>query len=148
MANTQAVCTSFKKEVLQGFHVLDSVTVVSRTSLTAPTKDTLKGALYAVAGALGAATTAYSATNELGNSGSYVAGGLAVTNADGQVINSSTSGVWTPSATWTTGSGFTSSAAFDCLLIYNDTQGDKAIEVLTFGARTVTAGGVLLARLL
>lgn len=120
--------------------MLDSVTVVSRTSLTTPTKDTLKGALYAVAGSLGAATTAYSATNELGNSGSYAAGGIAITNADGQVINSSTSGVWTPSASWTTGSGFTSSAAFDCLLIYNSTQSNKAIEVLTFGSQTVTAG--------
>lgn len=140
MANTQAVCTSFKKEVLQGFHVLDSVTVVSRTSLTTPTKDTLKGALFLVTATLNAATTAYSATGEVGNSGSYAAGGIAITNADGQVVTSSTSGVWTPSASWTTGASFTSSGAFDCLLIYNSTQGNKAVEVLTFGSQTVTAG--------
>lgn len=138
MANTQALTTSFKKELLLGAHQLSSVTLVSRTSLTAPTTDSVKAALYLASATYNAATTAYSATNEVSGTG-YSAGGVAVTNADGQVINSSTSGVWTPSASivFTT---VTLTTAFDAVLLYNSTQSNRAISVHTFGSQTVTAG--------
>ena len=135
MANSSAVCTSFKAEVLKGIHALD--TTVARGGTT---KDTIMGALFLASASLGASTTTYSATGEIGNSGSYAAGGIEVTNTAGQVVNSSTSGVWTPSGSWSTGSGFTSSGAFDAILIYNSTQGNKAIEVINFGSQTVTSG--------
>lgn len=50
---------------------------------------------------------------------------------------------WTPSASfaWTT---VTLSTAFDAVLIYNSTQGDKAVAVYTFGSQTVTAGNFTL----
>lgn len=63
------VCTSFKKELMQGVH-----------NFTASTGDTFKLALYNNSASLTAATTAYTATNEVGNSGSYAAGGGALTN--------------------------------------------------------------------
>ena len=80
MANTQAMCTSFKGELLVGKHQFGSVTLTSRTSLTAPTTDTFKAALYVATATVNASTTAYSATNEVSGTG-YTAGGTTVTNA-------------------------------------------------------------------
>lgn len=141
MANSQAICTSFKAEVMLGAHQLGSVTIVSRTSLTSPTTDTLKAALYLASGSLGAATTAYSATSEVSGT-NYTAGGITVTNATAPTT-SGTTGFWTPSASlvWTT---VTLSTAFDTVLIYNSTQSNRAIGVYTFGSQTVTAGNFTL----
>jgi len=110
MANSSAICTSFKAEVMLGAHQLGTVTIVSRTSLTAPTTDSLKAALYLVSGALGAGTTAYSATSEVSGT-NYSAGGVAVTNATAPTTGGTT-GFWTPSAAivYTT---VTLSTAFD-----------------------------------
>ena len=137
MANTQAMATSFKAEILVGAHQFGAVTLVSRTSLTAPTKDVFKAALYLVTATVNAATTAYSATNEVTGTG-YVAGGITVTNAV-DPTTSGTTGYWTPSASlvYTT---VTLSTAFDAVLIYNSTQSNKAVSVHTFGSQTVTAG--------
>jgi hypothetical protein len=136
MANTAAICTSFKVEILLGQHQLGSATLVSRTSLTAPTTDSLKAALYLASGSLGAATTAYSATSEVSGSG-YTAGGIAVTNATAPTSTGTTS-FWTPSASLAFGT-VTLSTSFDTCLIYNSTQSNRAIGVYTFGAQTVTA---------
>jgi hypothetical protein len=136
-ANSQAMCTSFKVESWLGIHQLGAATLVSRTSLTSPTKDTIKAALYLATASLGAATTAYSATNEVSGTG-YSAGGVTVTNATAPTT-SGTTGFWTPSASivYTT---VTLTTAFDAVLLYNSSQGDKAISVHTFGSQTVTAG--------
>jgi hypothetical protein len=77
LANAQAISTSFKGELLNGFHQFGSPTIVSRGSLTAPTADSFKAALYLVSGSQGAAITAYAATNEVSGAG-YTAGGIAV----------------------------------------------------------------------
>lgn len=137
MANVSAICTSFKAEVMLGAHQLGAVTIVSRTSLTSPTTDSLKAALYLVSGSIGAATTAYSATAEVSGT-NYVAGGVAVTNATAPTT-SGTTGFWTPSAAivYTT---VTLSTAFDSVLIYNSTQSNRSILVFNFGSTTVTAG--------
>lgn len=137
MANTQAMTTSFKGELLVGGHQFGAVTLVSRTSLTAPTKDSFKAALYLVSATYNAATTAYSATGEVSGAG-YSAGGIAVTNAT-DPSTSGTTAIWTPSASlvYTT---VTLSTAFDAVLIYNSTQSNKAVSVHTFGSQTVTAG--------
>lgn len=141
MANTQALCTSFKVEVLLGAHQFGSVTLVSRTSLTAPTTDTLKAALYLASATYNAATTAYSVTGEVSGTG-YTAGGVTVTNAT-TPTSSGTTAFWTPSASfaWTTA---TLSTAFDTVLLYNSTQSNRAISVHTFGSQTVTAGNFTL----
>lgn len=136
MANTQAICTSFKNEVLLGGHQFGAITIVSRTSLTAPTTDTFKAALYLATATLGAATTAYSSTNEITGTG-YTAGGVTVTNATAPTT-SGTTAFWTPSASfsWV---GLTQATAFDTVLVYNSTQSNRAVGVYTFGSQTVSA---------
>lgn len=124
-----------------GAHQLGTVTIVSRTSLTAPTTDSVKAALYLASGSLGAGTTAYSATSEVSGT-NYSAGGVAVTNATAP-STSGTTGIWTPSAAivYTT---VTLSTAFDTVLLYNSTQSNRAIAVYTFGSQTITAGTLTL----
>ena len=142
MANTQSMCTSFMSQLMLGEHQLGTATLVSRTSLTAPTTDTLKAALYLASATVNASTTAYSASNEVSGTG-YAAGGVTVTNATAPTSTnaSATAGVafFTPSAsiTYTT---VTLATAFDAVLLYNSTQSDKAISVHTFGSQTITAG--------
>ena len=136
------MCTSFMEQLMLGEHQLGTATLVSRTSLTAPTTDTLKAALYLASATVNASTTAYSASNEVSGTG-YSAGGVTVTNATAPTSTnaSSTAGVafFTPSAsiTYTT---VTLATAFDAVLLYNSTQSNKAISVHTFGSQTITAG--------
>ncbi len=140
MANTQAMCTSFKGELFLGAHQFGTVTLVSRTSLTAPTTDTFKAALYLASATVDSTTTAYSATNEVSGTG-YTAGGVTVTNASAP-STSGTTAFWTPSASfaWTT---VTLATAFDAVLLYN-TQSNRAVSVDTFSSQTVTAGNFTL----
>ena len=142
MANTQSMCTSFMSQLMLGEHQLGTATLVSRTSLTSPTTDTLKAALYLSSATMNASTTAYTAVNEVSGAG-YTAGGVTVTNAVAPTSTnaSATAGVafFTPSASivYTT---VTLATAFDAVLIYNSTQSNKAISVHTFGSQTITAG--------
>jgi len=131
------MCSSFKREILVGEHQLGAATLTSRGSLTAPTKDSIKAALFLVSATVNAATTAYSSSGEVSGAG-YSAGGVAVTNATDPALDSTTAH-WTPSASIVY-TAVTLSVAFDAVLLYNDTQGDKAISVHTFGSQTVTAG--------
>jgi hypothetical protein len=130
------------EELMLGEHQLGAATLVSRTSLTAPTTDTLKAALYLASATMNASATAYTAVNEVSGT-NYVAGGVTVTNATApnSTNASATAGVafFTPSAsiTYTT---VTLSTAFDAVLLYNSTQSNKAISVHTFGSQTITAG--------
>jgi len=119
------MCTSFKVELMRAVH-----------NFTTGTGDTFKLALYDNSASFTAATTAYTVTNEVANSGSYAAGGGTLTNV-------------TPTSTGTTAFtdfadlSFTSATitAFGAL-IYNDTAaGDPAVCVLDFGgAKTSTSG--------
>ena len=146
MANTQSMCTSFMSELMLGQHQLGTSTIVSRGSLTSPTTDTLKAALYLASATINAATTVYTVTGEVSGAG-YSAGGVTVTNATAPTSTntSATAGVayWTPSASityGTSGSPVTLTTAFDTVLLYNSTQSNKAISVHTFGSQTITAG--------
>jgi len=132
MANVQAICTSFKAEVMSALHALG--TTVTRGGTGA---DVVKAALYLASGSQGAATTAYSATNEVSGTG-YSAGGITVTNATAPTT-SGTTGFWTPSASFVF-TTVTLTTAFDCVTVYNSSQSNKAIGVYTFGSQTVTAG--------
>jgi hypothetical protein len=119
------MCTSFKQEILQGVH-----------DFTNGTGDTFKLALYDNSASFTAATTAYTVTNEVANSGSYAAGGGTLTN-----VTPTTSG--TTAFTDFADLSFTSATitAFGAL-IYNDTAaGDPTVCVLDFGgAKTSTSG--------
>lgn len=140
MANTQAFCTSAKPEFMNAVHQLGSPTIVSRTSLTVPTVDSLKAALYAATATIDSTATVYTVTGEVTGTG-YTAGGIAVTNATGP-SSSGTTGFWTPSASLVYST--VTLTAFDAVLIYNFTQGNKAISVHTFGSQSVTAANFTL----
>jgi hypothetical protein len=132
MANTQAMCTSFKGELLTGTHNFGVAPTRGSTAA-----DSFKAALYLASATVNATTTAYSASNEVSGTG-YTAGGVAVTNAT-VPATSGTTAYWTPSASITY-TNVTLSTAFDAVLIYNSTQSNKAVSVHTFGSQTVTAG--------
>ena len=135
MANSQAMCTSFKVELLNGIHAFG--TTVARGGTGA---DTFKAALYLASATYGASTTAYSATGEVSGT-NYTAGGVTLTWV--APTSSGTTAYSTPSASfsWT---NVTLSTAFDAVLIYNSTQSNKAVSVHTFGSQTVTAGNFTL----
>ena len=120
MAITQAMCTSFKSEILQEGHQLAT--------------DTIKIALYTSSASLGATTTAYSTSNEVSGTG-YTAGGVTLTSAAVSTTGT-TAHFDADDPTWTSAS-FTANGA----LIYNDTNSDKAIAVLAFGGDFTVAGG-------
>ena len=123
------MCTSFKKELLEGGH-----------NFLASGGDTFKLALYTNSASFTAATTDYTATNEVGNSGSYSAGGGTLTN-----VNPTSSG--TTSFTDFDDITFTSvTITARSALIYNTTEGSgtgttNTVVVLDFGSdKTSTAG--------
>lgn len=120
MAITSAVCTSFKLELVNAIHDLDT--------------DVLKIALYTSAATLGASTTAYSTTNEVSGTG-YTAGGQAlsgvtISTSGTTIIVDFTDPSW-PAATITARGG----------LIYNSSKANRAVAVYDFGAdKTSTSG--------
>ena len=136
MANSQAMCTSFKVEILGGVHAIGTPPTRATTA-----KDTFKAALFEATASLGAGTTAYSTSGEVSGVG-YSAGGITVTNATAPA-STGTTAYWTPSASLTY-SSVTLTTAFDAVLIYNSSQGDKAVAVYTFGSQTVTSGNFIL----
>ncbi len=126
MAITSAVCTSFKQELLVGTH-----------NFTATTGNTFKIALYTSSATLGASTTAYSTSNEITNSSgtAYTAGGATLTSVT--PTTSGTTAFCDFADVSYTDASFTANGA----LIYNDTQSDKAVCAIAFGAdKTVTSG--------
>lgn len=137
MANTQSMCTSFMGELLTATHNFGTAPIRAAT-----TADTFKAALYLTSATINAATTVYTTSGEVTGT-NYSAGGVTVTNGTAPIAtnSSATAGVayWTPSASfvYTT---VTLSTAFDTVLMYNSTQGDKAVSVHTFGSQTITAG--------
>lgn len=137
MANTAGVCNSFKSEALSGIHALGTTVVRGAT-----TADTIKAALYLASATITAATTAYTATGECAVAGGYSAGGITVTNANAPSTSGST-GIWTPSASLVF-TNITPGGAVDCVLIYNSTQSNKAIEACTFAAQTPSAATLTL----
>ena len=141
MANTANISRNFKHEILRGEHQLGAATLVSRTSLTVPTTDTVKAALYLATATINDTVAAYTVTGESSGAG-YTAGGVTVTNATTPSLDTST-GIWTPSASivYTT---ISPPSAVDCILLYNSTQSNKSIEVCTFTAQTPVAATLTL----
>ena len=131
MANTSAVCTSFKVELLKGEH-----------NFTASTGDTFKIALYTSSATLGASTTDYASTNEITNTSgtAYTAGGATLTSVT-PVADSTTAICDFSDVSWTDAS-FTANGA----LIYDTTTGTgsgttDAVAAIAFGGdKTATSG--------
>jgi hypothetical protein len=142
MAITQAVCTSFKGELLGGIHNFNQGSG-GGTSTTTGTGNTFKIALYTSSVTLAASTTAYSSTNEVSGT-NYSAGGNTLTNVD-----PSTSGTTAltdfADSTWSSAT-ITANGA----LIYNSSTtagtANRAVVVLAFGGdKTSTAGDFTIA---
>ena len=131
MAISQAMCTSFKVEILDGIHAFGTTVVRAAT-----TADTFKIALYTSSATLSAATTAYSTSNECPSTGNYSAGGNTLTVSQVPTSTGTTAFLDFSDTTWSNAT-ITANGA----LIYNSTQGDKAVAVLAFGGdKTSTAG--------
>ena len=121
MAITQAMCTSFKVDLLDGEHDFGA--------------DTFKIALYTSSATLDATTTAYSVTNETSGTG-YTAGGNTLTVSTTPTSSGTTAFISFSNTTWSTAT-ITARGA----LIYNSSNADKAVAVLDFGSdKTSTAG--------
>ncbi len=119
------MCTSFKVELMKGVH-----------NFTTGTGNEFKLALYDNSASFTAATTAYTASNEVSASGSYSAGGGVLTNV-------------TPTSSGTTAFtdfadlSFTSATitAYGAMIYNNTAAGDPAVCILDFGgAKTSTNG--------
>ena len=122
MAITQAICNSFKTELLTATH-----------NFTASTGHTFKIALYVSAATINASTTAYSATNEASGTG-YSAGGATLTSVT-PALSSSTAVCDFADVTFSSAS-LTARGA----LIYNSSASNKAVAVYDFGSdKTSTA---------
>jgi hypothetical protein len=124
MAITQAVCNTFKSELLGAVHDFDS-----------GSGQAFKLALYTSAANLSAATTAYTATGEVANSGQYTATGGILQSQ--QVSLDGSVGIVDFADLSFTGVTLTARGA----LIYNTSASNKAVCVLDFGSdKTATSG--------
>ena len=125
MAITQAMCTSFKQALLDG-----------EMDFSSDTAQTFKIALYTSSATLGAATTAYSVTNEVSGTG-YTAGGNTLTISTNPTTSGTTAFLDFADTTWAAAT-ITARGA----LIYNaDGVMNPAVAVLDFGSdKTSTAG--------
>ena len=131
MAIAQAMCTTFKKELMTATHNF------------ATNGNTFRLALYAegsggksnTTATLGATTTAYTTTGEVANSGSYAAGGGALTK-----VAPNTSGT-TAFTDFADVSFTTATITAMGALIYNDTNSDKSVCVLDFSTNKTSTSG-------
>ncbi len=132
MAIAQAMCTSFKKELLEGVHNFKN-----------SGGDTFKLALYAEGGGgkssttatLGATTTAFTTTGEVANSGSYSSGGGTLTRVD-----PTTSGT-TAFTDFADLSFTTATITAMGALIYNSSDSNAAVAVLDFTSNKTSTSG-------
>jgi hypothetical protein len=124
MPITQAMCTSFKAELMQALH-----------NFTVSTGNAFKIALYTSSATLGATTTAYTTSNEVAAGGGYTAGGNPLTNVT-PTTGGTTGFTDFADTTWAV-STITARGA----LVYNSTNSNRSVIVLDFGSdKTSTAG--------
>ena len=131
MAISQAMCTSFKVELLSGGHNFNTTNVARLVD----TQDVFKLALYTSSATLDATTTAYSATNEASGTG-YSAGGGTLTVSAVPQASGNTAILDFADLTFSTAT-ITANGA----LIYNDTNSDTAVAVLAFGGDKTSTNG-------
>ena len=121
MAITQAMCSSFKQQILLAEHDMDT--------------DVFKIALYTSAATLDASTTVYTTSNEVATAGGYTAGGNTLAGATVS-LTGTTAFVDFSDTSWTTAT-ITARGA----LIYNSSKSNKAVAVLDFGSDKISTGG-------
>ncbi len=119
-----AIANSFKQQLLQGGH-----------NFTASSGNVFKLALYTSTAAFTSATTVYTSTNEVANTGQYTTGGGTLVNIS-PLVSSGVAFIDFADLSFT---GVTLTAA-GCL-IYNTSNSNAVVAVLDFGGdKTATAG--------
>jgi hypothetical protein len=129
LAIGQTLATSFKVEILDGIHNF-GVGVIRATTAA----DTFKIALYSTLATLNSTTTVYTTQDEVTGTG-YVAGGNTL------VISQAPTSTNTETVAWLNfenSSWANATFSADGALIYNSTQGNKAVAVLNFGSTKTT----------
>jgi len=122
MAISQAMCTSFKVDLLAGVQDFDT--------------DVFKIALYTSSATLDASTTTYTTSNEVPSTGNYTAGGNTLTVSTTPTSSGTTAFIDFADTTWSAAT-ITARGA----LIYNSSKSNKAVAVLDFGSdKTSTSG--------
>ena len=119
-----SMCTSFKSELMSGLHDFDN-----------PGGNTFKIALYTSSATLGAATTAYSATNEVASGNGYTTGGETLVSVS-PTTSGTTAYVDFADVTWSA-STITANGA----LIYNSNSSNAAVVTLAFGSDKSSSNG-------
>lgn len=122
MAISQAMCTSFKVDLLAGNQDFDT--------------DVFKIALYTSSATLGASTTAYTTSGEVPSTGNYTAGGNTLTVSVTPTSSGTTAYISFANTTWAAAT-ITARGA----LIYNSSKSDKAVAVLDFGSDKTSTDG-------
>jgi len=122
MAITQAMCDSFKVELLNGVQNFSA--------------DTFKIALYTSAATLSNATTAYTTSNEVATGGGYTAGGNTLSVSQVPTSTGNVAFISFANSSWSNAT-ITAAGA----LIYNNSKGNSAVAALSFGGdKTSTSG--------
>lgn len=125
MAITQAIANSFKKELLEGQHEFQFG------------GDVFKLALYSSSATLNSATTSFTTTGQVGNSGSYTSGGGTLIQPNPSTsVSSGVAIVDFENISFTTAT-ITARGA----LIYNTSATNKAVAVLDFTTDKVSTDG-------
>lgn len=126
MAISQAMCTSFKVDLLNG-----------EMDFSSDTSQVFKIALYTSSATLSAATTAYSTTNEVANGDGYTTGGETLTISTNPTSSGTTAYLDFSDVTW----GDSTITARGALVYKADGVGDPAIAVLDFGSDKISTSG-------
>ena len=129
MAISQTLATSFKVEILDGIHNFGVGVIRASTAA-----DTFKIALYSTLATLNAATTVYTTQDEVTGTG-YVAGGNTLVISQVPTSTSTETVAW---LNFQNSSWANATFSADGALIYNSTQGNKAVAVLNFGSTKTT----------
>jgi hypothetical protein len=122
MAITQGMATSFKVQLLNGEQNFSS--------------NTFKLALYTSAATLGETTTVYSASNEVPSTGNYTAGGNTLSVSVTPTSTGNVAYISFSNTSWTNAT-ITANGA----LIYNNTNANSAVAVLSFGGDKTSTNG-------
>ena len=125
MAITQAIANSFKKELLEGQHEFQFG------------GDKFKLALYSSSATLNSATTSYTTTGQVGDSGTYTAGGGALVQPNPSTSIASGVAIVDFNDLSFTGATITARGA----LIYNTSASNKAVAVLDFTSDKISTSG-------
>jgi hypothetical protein len=131
MAITQAMCSSFKKELLEATHNFATGGNAFKLALFAEGS----GGKSSSTATLGATTTVLVTTGEIASSGSYVTGGAALTKVGASL--SGTTGITDFADLSFTTATITAMGA----LIYNSTNSNKAVAVLDFSSNKTSTSG-------